>query len=586
MNSERYFAFISYAREDVSLAKDIHRRIEAFRYPKTVSGDCRPQNKKFVREVFIDRWNLECSDSSFESGLFSAIDQSRYLIVLCSKCSKNKASWVHKEIRKFRESHEAKYVVPVLLGDKDESLPEELNSEEFTKRNMPKLEKGEGATEDLVAQILNCLLKVELTTIRAQLNSQRLRFLRMCTAVGVALTILFSVMAGGMYLLKRRADASRKVAEEHAEKIRKQAIVLEEQKMEIQHQMERACASEQVARHEKEISEESLSYIIETFKCTDPTYSGRRGLRVDEMLNANVDKISRIESWELREHLSVNIGSILDNLGSSANASNLIFSAVEINMRERPDSSQMAYSLYCAGWWYYRNWKYAEALACEERALGIYGTQPAAPLAQVAAVNNAIGVIAPMLGADYMPRANECLLRAIELATSGDASNRVSLATYYCNLGWLYRKQKKYGEAIRSFEKSADLLRGCDGQGQAQMAKALIGVGYVASDMTDFDVSIENLTLALRIRERIFGDAAFPVLHTLVDLGRVCYSAGNYDQSRSLLLRAKVMPQLDSDKEKGLRREIDRLLRVIEDKGGGKGVETGRINVEELECRQ
>lgn len=87
MTAERYFAFISCSRKDMRVARFVHRKLESFRYPAGIDHERRPQNRKFVRDVFIDLKCLASTQENFRVGIREAVRTSRYLIVICSRHS-------------------------------------------------------------------------------------------------------------------------------------------------------------------------------------------------------------------------------------------------------------------------------------------------------------------------------------------------------------------------------------------------------------------------------------------------------------------------------------------------------------------
>ena len=51
----KIFAFISYSRKDVDIARDIQRKLEKYPYPKEkVREDRRPYKSRYIRKVFLD----------------------------------------------------------------------------------------------------------------------------------------------------------------------------------------------------------------------------------------------------------------------------------------------------------------------------------------------------------------------------------------------------------------------------------------------------------------------------------------------------------------------------------------------------
>ncbi|MDO5725993.1 MAG: TIR domain-containing protein [Tissierellia bacterium] len=115
----KFDAFISYRHlePDQSIAKEVHKMIETFKAPKEFNID----GKRRTFRVFRDREELAAKDLS--ESIESALRNSRYLIVICSKRTKL-SEWCIKEIQTFRKMHGDKNIIPVLIeGEPFEAFP-------------------------------------------------------------------------------------------------------------------------------------------------------------------------------------------------------------------------------------------------------------------------------------------------------------------------------------------------------------------------------------------------------------------------------------------------------------------------------
>ncbi|GEM_PF-138775 len=118
----KYEAFISYRHiePDATIASKIHTMIETFKVPKefSVNGK-RPQFR-----VFRDREEL--TTSSLSDSIHDALQNSKYLVVICSKRTKE-SEWCLKEVSTFIEMHGSDRIIPVLIeGEPSESFPPQL----------------------------------------------------------------------------------------------------------------------------------------------------------------------------------------------------------------------------------------------------------------------------------------------------------------------------------------------------------------------------------------------------------------------------------------------------------------------------
>lgn len=525
MHDEKYYAFISYSRRDFAKASILHKRLEAFKYPQGLSPDRRPPDRKFVRNIFIDRRNLECTDESFHEGLKEALRTSRYLIVLCSsnsaKPNTDGSHYVNDEIQYFLKTHDndVSLIVPVLLDGKIENLPPAINTRVFIDRNNPNWGDGEGEQDEVIAHILNYLLGVDITKIRARLNSQRIAVMRWGMLAGLVLAAIFSAVAVTMVKLKRDADSQRKIAEDRKTRIEAQIVEINSKSEEILRQ--KSCAEENALRaeHQREIAEEALDFMLETFNMADPTHLGRNDATVADVLKNRVDDIGKLEPWDLRASVSTSIGSLLDNIGDRTDASNLLFAAVSIYEKNNPSSSDFANALYCLGWWYARNRDNVAAYNIANRALKVAEKTDCTDKLK-AKIYNALGVYSQNYGKNMYDTASSYYVKALEASNADNDESLLLHAVISINQGYLLRSMKKYNESIASFEHAIQTINSRFGEEHVNVAKALRGVGMVKYDLGDYDGAIEAYEKGLKILKQTVGTKSIYVVEFLRLLGR------------------------------------------------------------------
>lgn len=117
-----YIAFISYkhTERDAAIAKRVHTLIESYVVPKSLRTD-----GKKLGVVFRDEEELTISSNLTES-ICTALDASRYLIVICSPEAKE-SPWVAREVNYFLQNHDASNAFVVLAdGEPNDVFPLEL----------------------------------------------------------------------------------------------------------------------------------------------------------------------------------------------------------------------------------------------------------------------------------------------------------------------------------------------------------------------------------------------------------------------------------------------------------------------------
>lgn len=229
MRNQKYFAFISYSRRDKKAAEWLQWKIEHFRYPpRLVPDDRKPEHGKYVRKVFLDKNELEVDRESFKRDIERSLENSRHLILLCSKNSAG-SRWVREEVEHFLDAHARDFslVVPVIL---DGETPEDIFSgylgeyrEAFESRNLPDMRPSEGepkkrAWEEGLIKILSYVLGVPHTRIYDRFKAEKARTLRIRTALALLAAASISGVSYLAYRAQKEAEMSREDALAYANK--------------------------------------------------------------------------------------------------------------------------------------------------------------------------------------------------------------------------------------------------------------------------------------------------------------------------------------------------------------------------------
>lgn len=115
MNKEfKYFAFISYKREDEKWARWLHRKLESYRLPSVIANE-KPDLPKRLNPVFRDTTDIK--PGILDDVLRQNLEDSKYLIVVCSPRAA-KSEWVGKEISDFIEFGKQENVILFIIDGK------------------------------------------------------------------------------------------------------------------------------------------------------------------------------------------------------------------------------------------------------------------------------------------------------------------------------------------------------------------------------------------------------------------------------------------------------------------------------------
>ncbi len=234
---KRYFAFISYTRSDLAAAQFVQRALEHFRYPRdSIRKEYHPDDREYVREIFLDKTGLSGRGPQFERRLEAALACSRYLIVICSRRAAQKKSaprerhYVEWEVKTFLKYHgnDSSRIIPMILdgepNQKDDScLPEPLRTDEITSRNLPDMRpqmRGTGRLgsrrsnwQSAIVTLLSYVFNVERSIIFDRFAAERAKT-RARIAVGVMSGVLLAAVLAAWGIVEQRRAADQK-AERH-----------------------------------------------------------------------------------------------------------------------------------------------------------------------------------------------------------------------------------------------------------------------------------------------------------------------------------------------------------------------------------
>ena len=122
----KYDAFISYRHCDLDkfVAENLHKVLESYDLPKNVKQKLGITGKT-IKRVFRDQDELPLS-SNLEDPIIDALNNSKYLIVICSPRLKE-SLWCKKEIETFKKIRGRENIFCVLIeGEPADSFPDEV----------------------------------------------------------------------------------------------------------------------------------------------------------------------------------------------------------------------------------------------------------------------------------------------------------------------------------------------------------------------------------------------------------------------------------------------------------------------------
>ncbi len=110
-NSKKYYAFISYKREDERWAVWLQDKLEHYKLPSNLNG--RTDLPKEIRPIFRDQ--SELAGGVLADEIQKALESSKYLIVICSPRAAQ-SQWVGKEVKSFIDMGRTDKIIPFIIG--------------------------------------------------------------------------------------------------------------------------------------------------------------------------------------------------------------------------------------------------------------------------------------------------------------------------------------------------------------------------------------------------------------------------------------------------------------------------------------
>ena len=126
VNEIKYWAYISYSRQDEEWAKFIQSKLEHYKIPKSISGydgraDGKPR-RTHLEPIFCGFNDL--TEGALSNEILSILNSSKYLIVICSPFSA-RSIWVDDEIQQFIALGRSDSIIPVIVEGEPNSNSEE-----------------------------------------------------------------------------------------------------------------------------------------------------------------------------------------------------------------------------------------------------------------------------------------------------------------------------------------------------------------------------------------------------------------------------------------------------------------------------
>jgi eukaryotic-like serine/threonine-protein kinase len=213
----KYWAFISYNKNDAKWARWLHRAIETYGIPAQLVSHPTPAGHpapKRFQPFFRDRDELPAS-ADLGAQVEEALQASRYLIVICSPHAAQ-SKWVNKEIETFQTFGRQDRVLAMIVegepnaGDDRECFPPALRLHEPTAADAR--EEGDGKNNAKL-KLLAGMLGVSFDALKQRDAHRRIRRLQLAVTASLLLVLGLVGLTAYAFYQRNKAVKARQQAE-------------------------------------------------------------------------------------------------------------------------------------------------------------------------------------------------------------------------------------------------------------------------------------------------------------------------------------------------------------------------------------
>ena len=516
----KYFIFISYSRKDSKIAAYLQKQLENFRIPVKldVKKENLPEEQDYLRPVFRDRRDLKNTEQSFTTDIQIALEQSRYLLVLCSQNSAE-SIWVNEEITYFLKTHHDDYakIIPLILsgnpnsGDKDECLPSALRLEQITVRNLPSMKSdyGESETDDWeigLAQVISYALKVDLNVVKKIIDRRTIRQMQknICIIAVLAITFLFlAIWAIRAEHIAEKNLILARIQEQHAR--REEEIAKENEKRAIEAEIT-AKKNEVLAKEQMDIKNKAFAFLQDILKSANPSRNGLQKITLSDALKMKKQDVKNIENWQLRALLALEIGKLFDDHGEYEDAYELTSIAVALYTKNMPWTNEAGEACNIMGLIHLHQNKNEEALKFFNHAI-IHYTRNNENSFIVSRIyrNIAVAYVNMRKLDDAMLYSKKSLDLCIKL------KNELDIARAYNNLGLIYYKRENEGDnekCLDCHKKALELkLNNLSNDNDIELASCYYSLALAYLRFNEYEQASQNAEKAYNIAITMYDES-------------------------------------------------------------------------------
>lgn len=217
-NEKKYFAFISYKEEDYEMAKWLQHKVEHYHIPSIIRKK-HPNLPQKIKPVF--EYKSEMSGGFLKPAIKQALDESKYLIVICSP-NTPQSPWVAGEVQHFIDEGRTNHIIPFVVAGEAysqnpdlECFPKPLRELKDPLRGISINEMGcDAAAVKVVAQMFELDFDVLWQRYERENKNRRNRIVAASiTAFFIMIGVAFWIYTQRQQILEAKSLKSKQIAE-------------------------------------------------------------------------------------------------------------------------------------------------------------------------------------------------------------------------------------------------------------------------------------------------------------------------------------------------------------------------------------
>lgn len=230
-----YFAFISYRWEDEKMAKWLQEKLEHYKLPTSLREQ-NPDLPTHIRPIFRDKTDL--NGHTLEESLMSALESSRYLIVICSPLT-TQSEWVNRGIQRFMDLGREKDIIPFIVDgeanaedSKNECFPPALLS--LTgERAIYGININDNGRDAAAVKVVSRMFDVKYDTLWNRFLLEQKKRRRYTVAGLVAAILIVAGVAGYIWTQNQELDRRNEQIETQYEELQAKNDQIEQQNKDL-----------------------------------------------------------------------------------------------------------------------------------------------------------------------------------------------------------------------------------------------------------------------------------------------------------------------------------------------------------------